>query len=146
MWILVCLCSCKLSEPQSPSLQNGKSLMEAYGNVCLESPPPAHSLARTQLPPPEAVLGRQEASPRGQQGLSCRLGLTMCFPDTIPRNAAPLPCQPASLAATPPSYPEEPQAATRSEAMDEAWSLTQTQQTCGIVLPSCKDQPGQSQS
>lgn len=45
----------------------------------------------------------------------------MCFPDTIPRNAAPLPCQPASLAATPPSYPEEPQAATGSEAMDETW-------------------------
>lgn len=76
----------------------------------------------------------------------------MCFPHTIPRNAAPLPCQPASLAATPPSYPKETQAATGSEAMCKAWrsdseaaNLWNSKAACLPALPCCIDQPGQSQ-
>lgn len=82
----------------------------------------------------------------------------MCFPHTIPRNAAPLPCQPASLAATPPFYPKEPQAVTGSEAVDEAWRRSDSEAAnlwnckaaclpaCLPGLSSCRDQPGQSQT
>jgi hypothetical protein len=92
--------------PQSPSLQNGKShrLRAASPGKSPASPQPGRGPTHYS----RDSSGEAQGTPRGRCGVAlacCRLTLTMHFPHTIPRNAALLPCQPASLAATPPSFP-----------------------------------------